>query len=100
MRIDSIKGMNVYETIAKESAQSKKTQLPAAASLDRLELSNEGLKFKEASSAAAKIKEAVSQDADEEKIRALQVKIADGTYQVSSTELADAIVGGFLKSRA
>lgn len=99
MRINPINSKNPYEVYAKESVQSKNTVVPAASSdtnHDRVELSSAGTKLGEAAPAMAKVKAAVEENTNQSRIDAIKQKIDSGSYRVSSTDLAKAIIHGLI----
>jgi len=99
MRINPINGKNPYEIYAnKENIQNKNTAAPVSSdsNRDRVELSSEGARFKEAAPVMAKVKAAVEEDTDDSRIQLIKEKIESGSYHVSSTDLARAILNGLV----
>lgn len=100
MRIDPKKQIDIiYETNIKKnsSTMDNKTNKESELNKDRVEISKAASNYDELSSIKSKIVEGVEKGTSVDKIRKLKAEIENGTYFVSSQDIANSIINSFPK---
>jgi flagellar biosynthesis anti-sigma factor FlgM len=94
MKIDPTKVAGIYEAnVSKNVSKSNiDTKKETYGSRDRIEISKTGAKYNEISALKSKIINEIDKGTSTEKIQRLKSEINNGTYQVSSNNIADAMI--------
>ncbi len=93
MRVDSKSNIEgIYETNMKKNTVAGNSKQENKLNQDRVEISETASSYDEQNSIKDKIVKEVESPTNPNKLRELKAKIENGTYHVSSTDIAGAIV--------
>ena len=100
MKIDPIKVASLYEANSKKnSADNRNVKKDIQHSNDRVEISNSGSKHSEVASLNSKIIRGIEKGASAEKIQRLKAEIENGTYNISSSDITNAMLNSKEKNK-
>jgi len=94
MKIDPSKVAGIYEANVSKNVSKSNNDVKneISTSRDRIELSKTGVKYSEISSLKSKVIDEIDKGTDAEKIQSLKAAINNGTYRVSSNDIAAAMI--------
>lgn len=95
MKINPIKVTNLYEANKKNtSIDNTNIKKDTHHNNDKVEISSAGLKHSEAETIKMRLINEITKGTDKDKIQSLKDSIHNGTYNVSSTNIAEAMISG------
>lgn len=94
MKIDPIKVTGLYEANVKKNLTNDGSNVKKGiqSSKDKVEISDTGSKYSEISSLKSKVVNEIGKGASAEKIHKLKTAVENGTYHVSGSDIADAML--------
>jgi anti-sigma28 factor (negative regulator of flagellin synthesis) len=94
MKIDPKRAVNFYETQTNKSQAKSEAKINKDNSIkrDRVEISSQASKHSELIEMKEKIASEVGKGASPERLQRLKIEIKNGTYSVSSLDIADSIL--------